>query len=147
MKSKLFEEGLHSEREIVDAMDADCHEIEDGFKYVKQFSDDEVTERKEMFFIESKKVNDLGLKLKDVADPIKAQMKEADAERKALLHSLNKGGVEVTGKVWLFPDYEAKLMGIYDSTGTLVDTRSFTQKERQLSMNSHKTIHLNQKEA
>jgi hypothetical protein len=42
----------------------------------------------------------------------------------------------VTEKVYCFPDYESKLMGLYDNTGTLVGTRAMTKAERQLHINS-----------
>lgn len=103
---------------------------------IRPFSDTELEDIEREYLEEQKKLNLLKKKLADVTAPIKEDMKPLEKTTTLNISRINAGGERVIETVYCFPDYETHLMGLYDSTGTMVGTRAMTKFERQLHINS-----------
>jgi hypothetical protein len=132
MKTKLFDDPNLSPREITDNLEAENCGIEESHEFIKPFTEEELVAREEMHLNLSKEVHSLNKQLEAVSSPIKEQLKPKNQDLKVLIQEINQGGQETTEKVYLFPDHESKLMGLYDSRGILVGTRQMNRAERQL---------------
>ena len=137
MKTHLFEGQDLKPGEILDILEAENCGVEECHTFVKPFSEDEMVQTESDYLEKSKELNSLERELDVISAPIKEKMKPLKKETKDLIESINRGGTEVTEKVFCFPDYESKVMGLYDGRGYLVGTRPMTRAERQLHINSH----------
>jgi septation ring formation regulator EzrA len=138
MKTYLFEgKGELSSRDILDNLESDNCGVEECHTFVKRFSENELVKAESDYLESSKQLDALERELEAISSPIKEKMKPLKKTSKDLIQALNKGGLEVTEKVFCFPDYENKIMGLYDQRGYLVGTRPMTRSERQFHINSH----------
>lgn len=147
MKTRLFSEEKYTAQELLDNLEANSYDVQENHIFLKGFTDEELQEKKEEHLNLSKKLTQLNQKLKSLVEPLKMEIKLAVKQREQLIHNITKGGEDTTERVFLFADYNEKVMGIYDSRGLLISTRPFTMQERQLALNSTKTFHLDSKEA
>ncbi len=138
MKAKLFEE--LAAQEIIDNLEAENCGVEDDFKYVRPFTDDEELEAKTRLTNAMIEKSRKEQQIKELTEPIKEEIKPLSSAIKEEVKNLEQGGELQYGKVYCFPDYEANLMGLYDTAGTLVGTRPLSRTERQLHINTHKYI-------
>lgn len=136
MKTKLFpdEEDLQA---IANSLEAENCGIEELHDFLRPFEDEEQAEIEADFMTKSKELNTLEKQLEAVSSPLKEQMKPVKKEVKVLIDNIQRGGIIVTEKVYCFPDIDSKMMGLYDSKGTLVGTRPMKRSEKQLHINSH----------
>jgi hypothetical protein len=137
MKTFLFENQDVTPGQILDNLEAENCGIEECHTFVKPFSEEELIKAESDYLEKSKNLNSLERELEILSTPLKEKMKPLKKDSKDLIESINRGGTEVTEKVYCFPDYEAKVMGLYDSRGYLIGTRPMTRAERQLHINSH----------
>lgn len=135
MKTKLFAETELNDQAIKDTLESENCGVEEK-EFVRAFTEDELEGIESLHLEESKKLAILDRKLKEVLAPLKEQMKPLQKSTAINIARINEGGEKVIEKVYCFPDYETKLMGLYDVTATLVGTRSMTKIERQLHINS-----------
>jgi hypothetical protein len=135
MKTKLYGDTDLNSDAIKDMLESENCGVEEK-EFVKAFSDEELETVETEYLEESKKLAILKRKLDEVSAPLKEQMKPLQKTLALNISRINAGGETVTEKVYCFPDYESKLMGLYDNTGTLVGTRAMTKAERQLHINS-----------
>lgn len=137
MKTNLFQDFPEmSAEERKTQMEADNVGVEEMHEFIKAFTPEEQVAAENLYLELSKDLSTLMAKLQAVSEPLKAEMKPIRVELAQLIEKLKKGGDQVTEKVYLFPDYENKMMGRYDSRGLLIDTRPFNRSERQLHINS-----------
>ncbi len=132
MKAHLFESQALSEEEMIENLEQECFKTEDGFFYVKVFTEEEAEEVKQQHLDFCKEIAELKAKLKTLSDPIKSQIKSFDNQAKELIDAINRGGHLVTNTVYCFPDHENGIMGLYDCNGHLVGTRPITVNDNQL---------------
>lgn len=138
MKTFLFEDkGDLTPGEIIDNLESLNCGVEECHTFVKPFSEDELLQTESEYLEKSKELNSLERELEAISAPLKEQMKPLKKDSKTLIEAINRGGEEVTEKVYCFPDYENKVMGLYDKRGYLIGTRPMTRAERQLHINSH----------
>jgi hypothetical protein len=138
MKTFLFEDNPNLKpSEIIDALEADNCGVEECHTFVKRFAEDQMIAAESEYLEKSKELNSLERELDAISSPIKVKMKPLRADAKVLIESINRGGEEVTEKVYCFPDYESHTMGLYDMRGYLIGTRPMKRAERQLHINSH----------
>lgn len=137
MKTNLFQEFPElTENEKKTMLEGDNVGVEEMHEFVKAFTAEEQVEAENLHLELSKNLSTVAAKLQAVSEPLKAEMKPLRVELAQLIDKLKKGGEAVTEKVYLFPDYDNKVMGRYDSRGLLIDTRPFNRTERQLHINS-----------
>lgn len=144
MKSKLFEDidpNLSKEdREIAEKVIIDTLEAENAGAetrlFVRSFTTIEEQEHERDFLDCSKKLSELEASLKALSEPLKAEMKPIVQHLKEVIANLKQGGLQVTEKVYLFPDQESRMMGLYDKTGTFIGSRPMNQQEKQYHINA-----------
>jgi hypothetical protein len=137
MKTFLFEDENLKPSEIIDNLESGNCGVEECHTFVKPFSEDELVQAESEYLEKSKELNSLERELEAISQPLKEKMKPLKKDSKDLIENINRGGLEVTERVYCFPDYDAKVMGLYDQRGYLVGTRPMTRAERQLHINSH----------
>lgn len=137
MKTYLFEDGNLKPGEILDNLEAENCGVEECHTFVKPFSEAELLQTESDYLEKSKELNSLERELETMSAPLKEKMKPLKKDSKDLIEAINRGGEEVTEKVYCFPDYDSKVMGLYDKRGYLIGTRPMTRSERQLHINSH----------
>jgi hypothetical protein len=146
MKTKLFDDPKLTEQEIIDNLEAENVGVEECHTFIKSFSEEEQSEIETSYIEGSKELAKLKKELDDVSAPIKEKIKPIEKETRRMIHSINRGGEEVTEKVYCFADYESKVIGLYDRRGILIGTRPMTRTEKkygddfQLHINSHKNV-------
>lgn len=138
MKAKLFEE--LSKNEIIDNLEAENVGVEESYEFLKPFDDEKLQEIESEYLELSKQLEHKEQEKKRLLTPIQADLKGLKDATSILRKSLAQGGEVVNEKVFMFPDYENKMMGLYDSRGLLVGTRPMNRTERQLHINSLKHI-------
>jgi hypothetical protein len=143
MKTKLFDDPNLTQQQIIDNLEAENCGVEESHTFVKPFTEDELVQAESDYLEKSKSLDVLEKELQQVSAPLKEEMKPLKLETKKLISMINKGGEEVTEKVFCFPDYDNKVMGLYDKRGIHIGTRPMTRAERQLHINSHKQIAVN----
>lgn len=137
MKTFLFEGQELKPSEIIDNLESENCGVEECHTFVKRFNEDELNEAERAYLEKSKELNSLYRELEALSQPLKAQMKPLKKDTSDLIQSINKGGTEVTEKVYCFPDYDNNVMGLYDMRGYLIGTRPMKRAEKQLHVNSH----------
>lgn len=141
MKTVLFK-GL-SDREILDNLEAENCGVESSHEFLKPFTDEEQEEMENQFIQSSKKLEAKEQEKVKVVTPLNQDIKALKKETTQARRLLAQGGELVTEQVYLFPDYEHKVMGLYDQRGVLVGTRPMSRSERQLHINSTKHLEIN----
>lgn len=136
MKPFLFEGRELTPEEILDTLDAENCGVEECHDFVKPFSEEELAVVEKDYIEDSKELLKLKKELEAISAPIKEKIKPLEKTTKLKIQTIHAGGERVTEKVYCFPDYDSKLMGLYDSRGMLIGTRPMTRAERQLHINS-----------
>lgn len=136
MKAKMFDD--LSTDEIIDNLEAEAIEVEEK-QYLKAFDDEELTDVKNTYTEAQKQAAILQDRINELTKPLKEEKDGHTKIAKELLNDIKLGGRMETGKVYLIPDYEKRVMLEYSEDGSVVGTRPFTHKERQLHINSFKT--------
>jgi hypothetical protein len=140
MKTYLFDGTEFTPEQVIDALEASNCGVEEMHDFIKPFSEEELEAVEKEYIDKSKELNQLQKELHAFSAPIKDKIKPIEKEAKLMINTINQGGERVTEKVYCFPDYETKLMGLYDSRGFLVGTRPMSRAERQLHINSNLSL-------
>jgi hypothetical protein len=136
MKTKLFNDSEMDEYAILQTLEAENCGVEEHHSFLRPFTEEEQNEIEEAFLIESKKLNMLKHELEKVSAPLKEAIKPVAKETGRLINAIQQGGENVTEKIFLFPDYDENMMGLYDRRGILIGSRAMSRSEKQLHINS-----------
>ncbi|MES2382632.1 MAG: hypothetical protein V4538_16405 [Bacteroidota bacterium] len=128
MEQQLFKEIPDNEREAM--LEANCLTTEEK-DIQKYFSIDELTEMRATFLSNSIIVRKANEVLNKAKDENKAAVKAPLDQNEYLLKNIRLGFQEVTCQVYIFPDYENRMVGYYDNTGTLLESRRMRPEEAQ----------------
>ncbi len=136
MKKRIFHD-LVDPGMLHDSLESECVDVEDNYEYIRAFSKEEETE--ENIKLSKSMVNQsrLETRIDKMIAPLKADLKAQKGKTKVAVRNLEQGGITTFGKVYIFPDNNDNLMGLYDPEGNLVGTRPLTRKENQLHINSN----------
>lgn len=129
MDQKLFQEIPENEREAM--LEANCLNTEEK-DIQKYFSVDELTQMRADFLANSIIVRKANEVLNKAKDENKAIVKAPLDQNEYLLKNIRLGFQEVSCQVYIFPDYENRMVGYYDNTGTLLESRRMKPEEQQL---------------
>lgn len=138
MKTYLFEGESLTPEQIKDNLEAENCGVQELHNFIKPYTEDEQLAVQDQYIEENKELATLRKELEELSEPIKIKIKPLEKSTKKLITNINQGGEMVTEKVYCFPDYDNKMMGLYDSRGMLVSTRPMTRAEKQLHINSFK---------
>ena len=100
-------------------------------KYTRQLSDDELTEKRELFADLSIDVAAIQEEIKDFTDLRKIDIKAKSKEMGTIIGDIKTRTTTVTGTTFAIDDQENGLMIIYDEQGKCIDVRALKAKEKQ----------------
>ncbi len=129
MDQKIFQDIPEKEREAM--LEANCLTTEEK-DIQKYFTTEELTEMRSTFLQNSIIVRKANEVLNKAKDENKAVVKKPLDENEYLLKSIRLGFVEVSCQVYVFPDFENRMVGFYDNTGELLDSRRMKPEEQQM---------------
>jgi predicted nucleic acid-binding Zn-ribbon protein len=141
MEVNLFKDKTLSKEEMLNVIDSECYSVEDDHSFLKPFTEEELNQVRDDHTKRSQEIYQLKKKLEELTAPIKGQLKPIEKEVNNLIKQIDNGGDFVTERVYLYPDYDNRVMGVYDSHGMLIKTRPMSRQEKQLSINAER--HLN----
>jgi len=129
MEKQLLQNETQSERKIV--LRDTCLKMEE-FTYSKQFTQEELTHKKDELSQQDIKLEKLEQEKKEVVADFAARIKAVKEDRLQTLNQVLTGAEEVTEQVYLLDDQEEKKIGYYNADGLLVYERPLMPDERQL---------------
>lgn len=142
MKTNMFEGDDLTPEEVIDNLEASCIKVEEGYDFLKPFTETQLQELEKNVIDLLKKLQLNEDKKKLLIDPIQAKIKELKKSISSSQRMLVQQGMMVKEKVYFFADYENQNWAIYDSRGIFVGARPMNREERQLHINSGRQIHL-----
>jgi hypothetical protein len=96
-----------------------------------EFTRDETIEMKDQISTNLIKINDLKDELDEIKEQFKASINPMEKENKRLLMDIRLGFRDQELNVYLVPDYDNKIMELYDDEGTKVGERKMMMSEYQ----------------
>ena len=105
-------------------------------KYNKQFSSQELSDKRLQLETVSINISDLKQQKKDYDDAFKTEMKPLDEIHKKTVQELKERTIQVEESCYAFIDEETKMVGYYNNEGLLIYSRPITMEESQ------KTVHM-----
>lgn len=96
-----------------------------------EFSEAEINEMQGAITSNLRKHYDLEAELQDIKDGFKTKMKPLEKENKLLLKHTKDGFVDRDQEVYLVPDYDSRIMELYNEDGIKVGDRKMLMVELQ----------------
>lgn len=134
MENKLFQETPENEREAM--LEANCIRPEEK-TIQKYFTPDEMIQMRADYSMNAIVIRKATEKLNQAKDLWKVETKPQLDENEYLINNIRHGFQEVDMQVYLFADFEAGMVGYYDNTGTLIESRRMRPEERQMYIKSN----------
>lgn len=106
--------------------------------YKRHFDDEELTDLSKEYTRKDQDFWRLEIETKAQIDALKAVLKEKKQEVLLLRGNIRAGYEDVKGIVYLMDDQDAQMMGYYDPSGKLINTRRLRPEERQLKISPSK---------
>ena len=110
-----------------------CEKI-DEIGYMKQFSPEEIAEKKDKLAEVSIEINDIEEEKKEVLKGFKESLTPLTEHKTTLLGHIKKKAEFVTEECFKFVDHTDRMVGYYNSEGVLVEARPMRPDESQLTM-------------
>jgi len=110
-----------------------CEKVE-NVGYMKQFTPDELQERKERLAVLSIEIDDIETELKSAIKGFKTSLKTLKEEKKEVVIDVKRKAEYVTEPCYKFVDIDSRLVGFYNSEGDLIIQRSAMADEAQPSL-------------
>lgn len=107
--------------------------------YTRFFSEEDLTEKKDLLADRSIELNSIAVEKADVVAEYKARMKPISEDISKLLTDIKTKSEYVNDKCYKFVDQETREVGYYDKTGILVQTRRAKPDELQGNIFKMKT--------
>lgn len=95
------------------------------------FSEDEINEMNGTISSNLRKSYDLEASLNEIKEDYKKKMKPLEKENKVLLKQTKDGFVDRDQEVYLIPDYDNRIMELYNEDGIKVGDRKMLMAELQ----------------
>lgn len=128
MQNQLFPNLPEEARKQV--LSDNCDRVEE-LEYLKSFGPDQIAQKKDTLSEVSISINDVEEEKKAVTADYNESLKQLNKKKKKLLEDLRNKAERVTEHCYLFFDHDAKLVGYYNQTGQLVNSRSMRPGEYQ----------------
>lgn len=128
MDSKIFQDIPETQRET--ALEANCLKMEEK-SIQKFFTDDEMLQMRADLSMNLIHIGKQDVILQKAKDAYKAATKAQYDQNEYLIQNLDLGFQDVQAQVYVFPDFESGMVGYYDNTGSLIESRRMTPEERQ----------------
>lgn len=129
MESKIFQDIPEEKRE--EFLKANCQRTEEK-DIQKYFSGDELTQMRADLASNLIHIAKEDEKLNKAKDEYKANTKRQYDDNEVLTKNIRYGFQEVTTQVYVICDYDEAMVGYYDNTGNLLESRRMRPEERQM---------------
>jgi hypothetical protein len=129
MEQKIFQDIPEGDREKM--LEANCIAPEEK-DIPKYFSPEEITQMRADFAGNCITIRKATEKLNKAKDEWKTETKPASDANEYLMKNIRLGFQEVKQQIYPMPDYDSKMIGYYDNTGTLIESRRMKPEEMQL---------------
>lgn len=116
-------------------LEDNCDKVEE-ISYMRPFSHDELSEKKDRLSDVSIEINEVEVAKKAQNEVFKAQLKPLAEERRQLLDDIKNKAERIKGECYKFVDQEAGEVGYYSPEGVLIESRPIRQDERQMTIHS-----------
>lgn len=110
-----------------------CDSVE-KLGYMKRFTPDEITERKNILAERSIEINDISIEAKEKAKEFKELLKPILEEKKQLLKDIKEKAEWTQEDCFKFIDHADGMVGYYNGEGVLVESRLMRPDESQLTI-------------
>lgn len=128
MEQKIFQDIPDSQRET--ALEANCLKTEEQ-DIPKYFTEEEKLQMRSNLSLNLIHIGRQDVILQKAKDAYKAATKAQYDQNEYIVKNLDLGFQNVTTQVYVFPDFENGMIGYYDNTGTLLESRRMRPEERQ----------------
>jgi len=121
-----------------------CDKVEKK-TYMRQFSREEILQKKEELSEVSISISDIEDEKKEVLKEIRERLTPLAEQKKTLLTNIKQKAEEVKDECFKFIDQEERMVGYYNSEGELIDQRpAFADElQRTIFMEARKTGTIN----
>ena len=124
---------IKGEKERLEFLKANCYGIEEK-GYMKQFSPQEIDLMKTELAEISIKMNDIEIEKKALIDDFKERLKPLAQQVGTLLGNLKQKAEYVTEETYKFIYENERMVGYFNSQGTLIEARPMKPEEMQKTM-------------
>ncbi|MFS0489935.1 hypothetical protein [Leadbetterella byssophila] len=91
--------------------------------YMKPFTQEQISQKKEELANVSIRLEELEQKMKALMDELRAEMKPLKAEKRVILEEIKNKATYVNERVFKFIDFDNRQVGFYNAEGMLIDQR------------------------
>jgi hypothetical protein len=137
MLKSLFQDVPEEKR--AQMLSDNCDQIEESLGYMKPFTPDEILSMKDNLADLSININEIELEQKEVKDQFKARLKPLVKKKGSILTNIKNKAEFVKEDCYKFIDHEDGMVGFYNSSGDLVQSRRIQPDEMQKTIFSLKT--------
>lgn len=113
-----------------------CDKIEE-IGYMKSFTPDQITQKKDELSEVAIKINDIEREKKETLKDIKQQLEPLTEQKTGLLKDIKTKAEWVTEDCYQFINQEEKLVGYYNSQGIMIASRPTRPEENQYTLRLH----------
>jgi hypothetical protein len=128
MENKIFQDTPENERE--EALLANCMETTEK-TIQRYYTPEEMAQKQKDYAANAIIIRKATEKLNKAKDEWKAATKVPSDQNEYLIRNIRAGYEELEAQVYLFPDFDAGMVGVYDNTGNLLESRRMKPEERQ----------------
>ena len=120
-------------KELVDFLSANADKVEE-MSFMRYFDKTEAEELKSELATISVSINDIEEEKNEKMAVFKEKQKPLSKRKKEVLKELKWNGSHITEDVYKMIDQEQRMVGFYDRTGKLINSRPCNPDEYQLSI-------------
>jgi TolA-binding protein len=99
--------------------------------YMKQFSQDQIQQKKEELSETDIQINDIDDEKRELNKEIRSRLDPLKDQRKTLLKDIKQKSEYIEEECFKYVDPEEKMVGFYNSEGDLIESRPATSDELQ----------------
>lgn len=140
MEKQLFQEIPENKRAAYLQDNADTVE---KLGYLRKFTPDEITEKKNQLSTIAIEIDDLEEEKKSVTAVFKTKLAPLNDSRKSLLKNIRMKAEHITENCFKFINQSDREVGYYNANGDLVESRKMLPEERQKGLFSLNTAAIN----
>ncbi|GAA4434748.1 hypothetical protein GCM10023188_26080 [Pontibacter saemangeumensis] len=126
---------------IKENLRANSYKILADEKFMRALTEEEVSAHRANVTESYIKIQSINEKIKEYSDHMKAERKPFEQSLEVSAFAVKTGQIEVKGDLYMIDDQENRMMGFYDATGRMVNSRPLLPEERQTNFMSITRLH------
>ncbi len=129
MDQKIFQDVPENEREV--SLEANCMHSEEK-EIQKYYTEEEMVQLRADYAMNSITIRKATEILNMAKDAWKVATKPAADQNEYLIKNIRHGFQNINCQVYIFPDFENRMVGFYDNMGNLLESRRMKPEEAQM---------------